>query len=131
MNGIFLPMFIQGLAGVNRRLYDGGRSYAHGAAIAPLYSFQWWFAVLLGLSQLFFMVNVVVSLVRGARAEANPWKATTLEWLTSSPPPHHNFDVPPRVLRGAYEYSVPGRDEDFLTQADRHQPMRSPEGIEV
>jgi cytochrome c oxidase subunit 1 len=27
MNGVFMPMFIQGLAGVNRRLYDGGRTY--------------------------------------------------------------------------------------------------------
>src|SRR5262249_44615450 len=42
MNGVFFPMFIQGLAGVNRRLYDGGRTYASGAAIAHTYGWQWW-----------------------------------------------------------------------------------------
>src|SRR5437773_9097609 len=26
---VFMPMFIQGLAGINRRLYDGGQQYAH------------------------------------------------------------------------------------------------------
>ncbi len=36
INGIFFPMFIQGLHGVNRRLYDGGATYAHAAAGAPL-----------------------------------------------------------------------------------------------
>ena len=29
MNGVFFPMFIQGMAGVSRRLYDGGATYAH------------------------------------------------------------------------------------------------------
>ena len=33
MNGIFMPMFIQGLAGVSRRLADGGVSYAHASGV--------------------------------------------------------------------------------------------------
>ncbi len=36
MNGVFFPMFIEGLAGVNRRLYDGGRSYPHAAGVVHL-----------------------------------------------------------------------------------------------
>jgi len=117
MNGIFLPMFIQGLAGVNRRLYDGGRTYTSGLGIAHTYSGQWWAAVLLGAAQLFFMVNLFWSLRRGARTDANPWRATTLEWTTTSPPPAHNFATPPSAHRGPYDYSTPGMAEDFTPQS--------------
>ena len=108
MNGVFLPMFVQGLAGINRRLYDGGRSYPHAAGLAPLYTWQWWFVVVLGLSQLFFIANLAWSLARGRRTGDNPWRATTLEWATSSPPPPHNFPVAPNVHRGPYQVQ-PGR----------------------
>jgi cytochrome c oxidase subunit 1 len=120
MNGIFLPMFVQGLAGVNRRLYDGGRSYAHGAAIASLYSWQWWFAIVLAAAQVCFIVNFVRTLVRRDRTAENPWRATTLEWTTTSPPPHDNFGTAsPRVWRGPYDYSRPGFVEDFVPQSER------------
>jgi cytochrome c oxidase subunit 1 len=117
MNGVFLPMFIQGLAGVNRRLYDGGRTYAGGAALTPLYSGQWWAAVLLGAVQVVFIVNVIWSLRRGERTQENPWHATTLEWTTASPPPHGNFTTPPHVHRGPYDYSLPGAIADFVPQS--------------
>ena len=31
INFVFMPMFIQGLGGMNRRMYDGGMQYAHNA----------------------------------------------------------------------------------------------------
>jgi cytochrome c oxidase subunit 1 len=43
------------------------------------------------------VINVVRSLKKGAIAGPDPWKANTLEWFTSSPPPVNNFDVVPRV----------------------------------
>jgi cytochrome c oxidase subunit 1 len=116
MNGVFFPMFIQGLAGVDRRLYDGGRTYASGAAIAHTYSGQWWSVVLLGLVQLVFIANLVWTLARGRRVAENPWRATTLEWTTTSPPPPENFGTTPRVRRGPYDYSAPGAVEDFVAQ---------------
>ena len=39
---------------------------------------------------------------------ANPWRAKTIEWQVSSPPPIFNFDQIPRVVGGPYEYGVPG-----------------------
>ena len=44
----------------------------------------------------------------GPRASANPWRALTLEWQVSSPPPIFNFDSVPTVVGGPYEYGVPG-----------------------
>jgi cytochrome c oxidase subunit I len=117
MNGIFFPMFIQGMAGVNRRLYDGGRTYAFTADVTHLYSGQWWSAVFLGVAQLFFIVNFVWSLARGRRTAENPWQATTLEWTTTSPPPAENFPTPPSVHRGPYDYSLPGAQSDFVPQS--------------
>ena len=40
MNGVFMPMFITGLAGVSRRLWDGGESYAHAAGVFQLNEFM-------------------------------------------------------------------------------------------
>jgi cytochrome c oxidase subunit 1 len=115
MNGVFFPMFIQGLAGVNRRLYDGGRTYASGTAIAHTYGWQWWAVLILGAAQLVFVGNLVWTLVRGRRTAENPWRATTLEWATTSPPPAHNFGTTPQVVRGPYDYSLGGPD-DFVLQ---------------
>ena len=117
MNGIFLPMFIQGLAGVNRRLYDAGRSYSYFAGLDGTFTFQAWAAGLLGIVQLVFIVNLFWSLRRGERTSDNPWEATTLEWATTSPPPHDNFTVPPSVHRGPYDYSLPGAATDFVPQS--------------
>ena len=118
MNLIFLPMFVQGLGGVNRRLWDGGQQYAHAQALAQLNVPMTHAAWLLGLTQLFFIVNVFGSLKFGKRATANPWEATTLEWAATASPPlaHGNFATPPQVYRDAYQYSVPGASGDFTPQ---------------
>ena len=81
MNVVFFPMFIQGLAGLNRRLYDGGRSYdyAFSDSLHALNEWQFWGAVALGLFQLPFIAALILSW-RQPRAAANPWGATTLEW---------------------------------------------------
>jgi len=130
MNLIFLPMFAQGLAGMHRRMYDGGATYAGAAdpaaGVVGLPGFvldlnkgishaAW----LLGLAQLPFILNFFISLRRGRKVESdNPWEATTLEWQTPTPPPHGNFVGPVRVHRGPYDYSEPGQPRDFCPQTD-------------
>lgn len=121
MNGIFLPMFIQGLAGVSRRLYDGGAQYVHAQGVIQWNEFMSVCAWLLGIAQIPFIVNFFWSIKKGKPVGANPWDATTLEWAAApSPPlPHKNFAAPPTVYRGPYDYSVPGTGKDFIPQHER------------
>ncbi len=116
MNVIFMPMFIQGLGGMNRRLYDGGLQFQHNADLLKWNVVIGIAAWTMGLFQVPFIINFFTSIRWGTPASANPWDATTLEWATTSPPPHHNFDTPPSVYRAAYEYSVPGAERDFSPQ---------------
>ena len=118
INTIFMPMFIQGLAGVSRRLYDGGAQYAHAQGVLSLNLVMSVAAWSLAIFQIPFIINFFVSIRKGKKVGDNPWDATTLEWATSSPPPHGNFTRPVEVYRGPHEYSVPGAARDFLPQND-------------
>ncbi len=116
MNGIFFPMFIQGMAGVQRRLFDP-TVQAHNVIVQPTNIFMTASALLLLAFQVPFIVNFFHSMFRGEKTSDNPWDATTLEWACPSPPlPHQNFKTEPKVYREPYEYSVPGRKEDFYPQ---------------
>ncbi len=116
MNIVFMPMFIQGLGGMNRRLYDGGLQYAHNAPLLKWHVVIAMAAWTLGLFQLPFIANFFGSLKWGTPVDRNPWHATTLEWLAPSPPGHGNFQTIPTAYRGPYEYSVPGAATDFTPQ---------------
>ncbi len=118
MNGVFMPMFIQGLAGVSRRLYDGGDQYAHAQSVLGLNKVMSYSAYGLLLAQLPFIINFFLSIKKGKKVDSNPWQATTLEWVAAPSPPiaHGNFSEIPVVTRGPYEYSVPGHDQDFTPQ---------------
>jgi cytochrome c oxidase subunit 1 len=118
MNGIFFPMLIQGLAGVSRRLYDGGTSYAHAQDVLYLNEVMSFSAWALAIAQIPFIINFFLSIRTGQEVSNNPWLATTLEWAAPSPPPHGNFIELPKVYRGAYEYSTPGAARDYLLQSD-------------
>jgi cytochrome c oxidase subunit 1 len=118
LNGILFPMLILGLAGVNRRLFDGGMQYAHAQPLHNAQVGMSYAAWALAVFQLPFIWNVFASLKFGRVAETNPWQATTLEWTAAPTPPlaHGNFETIPAVYRPAYEYSVPGAADDFLPQ---------------
>ncbi len=117
-NAVMFPMFNLGIAGMPRRIYDY-TGYAHLAHVGGLNRMMSVSAFCLGLAQLLFIVNFFWSLWRGRRAGNNPWEANTLEWATSSPPPHGNFVTTPTVYHGPYEYSRPGASQDWQPQ---HQP---------
>ena len=131
MNLIFMPMFAQGMAGMSRRMSDGGATYSLanpdnadvtvGALSDTIMGMNvsisaaaWAMLVV----QLPFIVNLFWSVKHGEKVKSdNPWQATTLEWETPTPPPHGNFTKEVKVYRDPYEYSVPGAKEDFTPQA--------------
>ncbi len=121
MNGVFMPMFIQGLAGVSRRLYDGGAQYAHAQEVLHWNEFMSVSAWVLGLFQIPFIINFFWSIGKGEKTDRNPWHATTLEWAAPSPPGHGNFDFDPAVHRDPYEYSVPGAKKDYTPQNETEE----------
>lgn len=115
---IYLPMHYLGFLGVPRRYFalgdtdfipDSTQTLNAGITVA---------ALIVGVGQLIFIVNLIWSLRRGKVAGANPWRATSLEWQTPECPPiHGNWgDRVPVVYRWAYDYSVPGHRADFTPQ---------------
>ncbi len=131
INFVFMPMFIQGLAGMSRRMYDGGATYAEMPGIPGLSPFVLglnkvisFAAFSLLAAQIPFIINFFWSLKNGKKVTSdNPWDATTLEWQTPTPPGHGNFTKPIEVFRGPYEYGVPDHPVDFIPQND---PTPSP-----
>ena len=115
---IFVPMHVMGLVGMPRR-YSQFTEYTFLSRLHPLVVFVSIVAIITVLTQFLFYFNLIWSIFKGKKAGANPWDATTLEWTTTSPPPHDNFaGVLPVVYRGPYEFAVPGAPNDFVMQTE-------------
>jgi cytochrome c oxidase subunit 1 len=118
-NVIFIPLFMTGVAGDQRRVYSYAQFAEQARPELQHLRTTSTIALLVMLSfQVIFLINFFWSLRNGKRAGANPWRSTTLEWTVPSPPPHGNFAELPTVYRGPYEYGLPGRAEDYWPQND-------------
>ena len=115
----FMPLYVLGLMGVTRRMSQ----FEADAAM------QFWFQVaafgafLIALGILFFIVQFVVSYRRRDQLRdttGDPWDGRTLEWATSSPPPHYNFAFTPRV-----------HDLDAWWQMKQHKYQRPEQGFKA
>jgi cytochrome c oxidase subunit 1 len=97
-NLTFFPQFILGYLGMPRRVHD----YAPEFQIYNVLSTAG--ASILAIGYLLPLIYFIWSLFYGKKADANPWRATGLEWKTSSPPPKNNFTETPIVTEDAYNY---------------------------
>jgi len=122
---IFFPMHYLGLLGVPRRYHEIGETSFVPASAQDLNAFISVVALIVGAAQMLFLFNLFWSLRHGKEAGPNPWRATTLEWQTpETPPGHGNWGKElPVVYRWAYDYAVPGAEEDFVPQ---NQPLPPP-----
>ena len=119
LNGIFFGMLIVGYGGMHRRIYNPF-VYESLQRLIPVNNIITTSALLMGAFQLVFLYNFIASLLRGPKAESNPWQVGTLEWTIPSPPAHHNYDVIPVVKCGPHELGNPnlktGRDFQYQTE---------------
>jgi cytochrome c oxidase subunit I len=94
--GTLITFMIQhslGLDGMPRRVYE----YSNVGNLQLYNQISTFGSWILGVGVLLTLINVWRSLKKGAVAGPDPWKANTLEWFTTSPPPVNNFDEIPRV----------------------------------
>jgi cytochrome c oxidase subunit 1 len=98
----FAPMHWIGMDGMPRRVADYASQYGDWNLMISIASFM------LGAAQLVFVYNMIVSWRFGPKAGPNPWRAHSIEWQVSSPPPVYNFERIPRVVGSPYEFGIPG-----------------------
>jgi cytochrome c oxidase subunit 1 len=119
---LYYPMHYLGILGVPRRYFSNVGPNGLPDFIPDSAQFvNIWIsiaAICVASVQLLFLYNLYRSATRGKPAGGNPWGATTLAWQTAdTPPTHGNFGKElPSVYRWAYDYSVPGAEEDFIPQ---------------
>ncbi|HUZ20341.1 MAG TPA: cbb3-type cytochrome c oxidase subunit I [Acidimicrobiales bacterium] len=118
-NMTFFPLFIVGLLGMPRRVFE------YAPRLQALNDFSTISAYLLGSSFLVFTANFVWSIfIEPRRAPANPWGSRGLEWQTPSPVPFYNFERLPVILSDPYHYG----EENPLPVADFGLPVPAPAG---
>jgi hypothetical protein len=119
-NATFFPMHWLGTDGMARRYSDYEPKYAALNMFISIASFG------LGASTIVFLYNMITSLRSGPPAPGNPWRALTLEWQVTSPPPIFNFDEPPQIVGSPYAYGVPGARHAIVTVHAPPQPEEVP-----
>ena len=92
-NLTFFPQHFVGLAGMPRRIPDYALQFSDFNMMSSIGAFIY------GASQLFFLFNVIRTIVAGEPVKSDKvWDgAEGLEWTLPSPPPYHTFVTPPAV----------------------------------
>jgi cytochrome c oxidase subunit 1 len=113
-NATFGPMHILGLQGMSRRYqtYKKGDGFDLWNMVATIGAFT------IALATLLFVINILVSYRNYRKGNyvkpgPDPWDGRSLEWMTASPTPEHNFDETIIVERqDEFWHRKWGRNED-------------------
>src|SRR4030095_9167857 len=111
-NLTFMIQHVLGLAGMPRRTftYPDLPGWTWMNMVSTIGAF------FMAAGSILFVWDLVISLFRGKPAGDNPWNAWTLEWATTSPPPHQNFNAPPLIhsRRPLWDYANPDRPDPVV-----------------
>ncbi|HVH87302.1 MAG TPA: cbb3-type cytochrome c oxidase subunit I, partial [Terriglobales bacterium] len=114
---IFIPMHLLGMGGSPRRYAMLTDDFL--LPTVSLHRFITVAALATGAAQFVFLFNLFWSVFRGERAGANPWSATSLEWVsTTSPEYKDGLEQPVLVSHGPYDYGETSTGRDFVVQSD-------------
>ena len=124
-NMTFIIQHFLGFAGMPRRVY----TYPDLPGWGWMNMVSTIGAVIMTVASLLLVYNIVISLLRGKPAGDNPWNAWTLEWASSSPPPHENFDDLPPIhsRRPLWDYANPDRPDPAVGSADSADVIKPPD----
>jgi len=103
-NLTFFPQFLLGVNGMPRRYFNYPEQWTTLNVMSSIGSY------VLAVGFVLALIALLQAIFRGPPAPANPWGAASMEWLCSSPPPHNNFDEPPRA-GDPYDFSQVRYDE--------------------
>jgi cytochrome c oxidase subunit 1 len=112
----FFPQHLLGMMGMPRRVAVYAPEFQTLNVVVSIASFA------LGISTFVLLYNMWRSMVAGKKAGANPWRALTLEWATSSPPPSHNFIGDPIIYEDPYGFGTEGAARYVDTLESRFGP---------
>jgi cytochrome c oxidase subunit I len=129
-NLTFMIQHLLGLSGMPRRVF----TYPDLPGWGAMNMLSTIGAFFMAAASILFVWNVMTSLFRGKPAGENPWNAWTLEWATSSPPPHENFDAlpPVRSRRPLWDAAHPERPDPVVPLGgtlDAFRPDRNKAGV--
>ena len=105
-NLTFFPQFLLGYMGMVRRI----ASYDEQFQVLNVLSTAG--ASILAVGYLLPLSYLLWSLKNKPSAGDNPWRATGLEWQSTSPPPELNFDHAPTVDVGPYNFDTERMHEE-------------------
>ncbi|MEI6874140.1 MAG: cbb3-type cytochrome c oxidase subunit I [Spirochaetota bacterium] len=97
-NAFYFPYLITGWMGMPRRYFDFPAKFTELQMIASIGCY----VMVAGIALV--MWNLLRGAKRGETAPSNPWQGATLDWTLPSPAPLENWETPPIVTKGPYEF---------------------------
>ena len=109
-------MHLAGMQGMPRRVAEYAPEFQSVNVLIGISAF------VLGFSTLIALGNMIWAIYYGKVAGPNPWRALTLEWQTSSPPPSYNFKGNPIPYEDPYGYGTEAANAYLDAMAERLTP---------